>query len=117
MDKFFQDNPDLKEYFKTSDGQAFYSENGAKNHVKTAKLANQHIECVVRGGETELNDDEKPVDLKKLKKAELIVFAQKMEPPFEVPAGTNAEMAGAIEAEIARRAAELENDDKNDGNA
>lgn len=48
MDNIFKDNPDLKEYWKTADGTAFYSENSAKNHIKDAKLASGHVEHVTR---------------------------------------------------------------------
>ena len=31
----FKNNPDLKEYFETSDGQKFYKEDLAKNHARS----------------------------------------------------------------------------------
>lgn len=37
MDAIFKNHPTLKSYFKTSDGQAFYAEDSAKNHAKTLK--------------------------------------------------------------------------------
>ncbi len=33
----FKDNPELQEYFETSDGQKFYKEDLAKNHGRTLK--------------------------------------------------------------------------------
>lgn len=35
MDKVFENNPNLKVYYKTSDGTAFYNESDAKLHAKT----------------------------------------------------------------------------------
>lgn len=35
MDKVFENNPNLKVYYKTSDGTAFYTESDAKLHAKT----------------------------------------------------------------------------------
>lgn len=37
MDKIFNANPNLKAYFATSDGQAFYTQNSAANHARTLK--------------------------------------------------------------------------------
>lgn len=34
MDNFFKDKPELQEYFETSDGTKFYTENLAKNHAR-----------------------------------------------------------------------------------
>lgn len=46
--KIFNDNPELKEFYATSDGTAFYYESDAKNHART--LENKQIEHCVRGG-------------------------------------------------------------------
>ena len=34
MDNLFKDKPELQEYFETSDGTKFYTENMAKNHAR-----------------------------------------------------------------------------------
>jgi len=36
-DKIFDINPNLKAYYKTNDGTAFYTENDAKNHARGLK--------------------------------------------------------------------------------
>src|SRR5690554_5569017 len=46
MDKIFKNHPNLKAYYKTSDGTAFYTESDAKLHAKT--LENKNIEPVFR---------------------------------------------------------------------
>lgn len=35
MENFFETNPHLKAYFQTSDGEAFYEEQDARNHAKS----------------------------------------------------------------------------------
>lgn len=50
-DRIFKQNPDLKEYHKTSDGQAFYTADAARNHAKT--LADKRVAHVVRIEETQ----------------------------------------------------------------
>jgi hypothetical protein len=51
MHKVFEENTQLKKAFVTSDDQAFYQENDAKNHAKT--LDDKTVEAVYN--ETELN--------------------------------------------------------------
>lgn len=48
-DRIFKQNPDLKEYHKTSDGQAFYTADAARSHAKT--LADKTVTHVVRSEE------------------------------------------------------------------
>ncbi len=52
MDNIFEQHPNLKQYFKTADGQAFYEHSDAKLHVRT--LEDKSIETV-----------EKPVKVEK----------------------------------------------------
>ena len=56
-DKVFADHPNLKEYWKTSDGKPFYSENAAKNHARTLK--DKHIDHVERKGSTVVDSKSK----------------------------------------------------------
>lgn len=59
----FKQNPNLKEYWKTSDGQAFYREQDARNHAKT--LSNKSVEHQVRGIESDNVALDKKVQVKK----------------------------------------------------
>ncbi len=52
MDNIFEQHPNLKQYFKTADGQAFYEHSDAKLHART--LEDKSIETV-----------EKPVKVEK----------------------------------------------------
>ncbi|WP_264522145.1 hypothetical protein [Flavobacterium sp. N1994] len=38
MDDVFKQNPKLEKYYSTSDGEAFYNENDAKNHAKNLEV-------------------------------------------------------------------------------
>lgn len=72
MDQVFKENPNLKEYFKTSDGTPFYSQNAAQNHAK--KLEDKTITPVVRpAGKVIDLGAEKP--FKKMTKEELTAKA------------------------------------------
>ncbi len=44
--KIFNENPELKEFYMTSDGQAFYQESDAKNHARG--LEDKKVEHCVR---------------------------------------------------------------------
>lgn len=44
MDQIFKSNPNLKEYFRTSDGIAFFTDNAARNHARS--LENKTITTV-----------------------------------------------------------------------
>lgn len=58
-DKIFKQNPELSEYFQTSDGQAFYTAEAARMHAKS--LADKSVKHVVKGAgaeETEKNPAE-----------------------------------------------------------
>lgn len=46
MSKIFKNNPNLKHYFKTSDGMAFFHEHHANTHAKT--LEDRDVEKVKR---------------------------------------------------------------------
>ena len=43
MNDTFKNNPELHEYFETSDGQKFYSENLAKNHARSLDGKVKHV--------------------------------------------------------------------------
>ena len=44
MNEVFKNNPKLEKYYGTSDGEAFYNENDAKNHAKN--LEDKTVETV-----------------------------------------------------------------------
>lgn len=50
MNKIFKNNPELKEFYQTSDGQAFFTENAAKLHAKTLK--NKSVFLVEKSAKT-----------------------------------------------------------------
>lgn len=54
MNDVFKQNPNLEKYFSTSDGEAFYNENDAKNHAK--KLEVKSVETVYNDSFLEAND-------------------------------------------------------------
>lgn len=56
MNKHFKNNPDLLEYYETSDGQAFYKKQDAKNYAKG--LTDKSVKKVERTSE----DDEDQED-------------------------------------------------------
>ena len=96
----FTQNPNLKEVFKTSDGEYFYNENSAKNHAKT--LDDKSVEHL-----------EKP---KATQTAEKLTAKQQLQKDYEdkfgeVPAGsfTKAQLEDAI-AKDEPLVAELKND-------
>lgn len=54
---FFKDHPNVNEYFETSDGHKFYTENLAKNHAFSTKtLADKSITHVSRPAESEVKE-------------------------------------------------------------
>lgn len=59
MNNHFKNNPDLLEYYQTSDGEAFYKKQDAKNYGKT--LTDKSIKKVERTSE----DDEDQEDTAK----------------------------------------------------
>lgn len=61
MDNIFETHPNLKEYFKTSDGSAFYTEHDAANHAKT--LENRKVEKVERVVKKAAEEAEKSEEL------------------------------------------------------
>ncbi|TWI22196.1 hypothetical protein [Sphingobacterium siyangense] len=56
MNKHFKNNPDLLEYFETSDGQAFYKKQDAKNYAKG--LTDKSVSKVERTSEDDENQEE-----------------------------------------------------------
>lgn len=53
MNNIFKQHPDLAEYFETSDGEKFYKEDLAKNHVRTLALKDAAIKIVLRPDENQ----------------------------------------------------------------
>lgn len=96
--EFFKANPSLNEYFETSDGKKFYTENAAQNHAKVKALKDRTVNHVERPEELE----EKVVvphspekKLSKMTKAELKALAAEL--GIEVTDETNAELVVLIE--------------------
>lgn len=56
MNEVFKQNPNLEKYFGTSDGEAFYNENDAKNHAKN--LEDKTVETVYNTEFLEIEDSE-----------------------------------------------------------
>lgn len=48
IDPVFKSNPDLKEYFRTSDGEVFYKETFARYHATKNKLKDSSVKKVTR---------------------------------------------------------------------
>lgn len=70
MDEIFKNNPDLHEYYETSDGQKFYTENLARNHARS--LDKNEVQHVTRNGGEEQ-------EVKPLKAADIIAQAPEMD--------------------------------------
>lgn len=96
MNKVFQENPNLKEFYKTSDGTPFYSHNAAQNHAKT--LEDKSIEKVERPA-GKVVDMKGKKSLKEMTKEELLKKATSLE--IEVKDENEAELIILIEAKIA----------------
>ena len=62
MDPIFKSNPNLKKFYRTSDGTAFYNENLASNHAKT--LADKVVQCIEK-----ITQEEGAVETKKVEPA------------------------------------------------
>lgn len=56
MNEVFKNNPKLEKYYGTSDGEAFYNENDAKNYAKT--LEDKTVEAVYNPEFLEVEDSE-----------------------------------------------------------
>ncbi|WP_395049404.1 hypothetical protein [Flavobacterium sp.] len=63
MKKVFEQNPTLEKYYGTTDGEAFYNENDAKNHAK--KLEVKTVETVYNEKFLEVVDAEELSDSEK----------------------------------------------------
>lgn len=70
MNDTFKNNPELQEYFETSDGQKFYSENLAKNHARSLDGKVKHVTR---------NDEEKDTEVKPEKAADIIAKVPEMD--------------------------------------
>lgn len=65
MDKVFENHPNLKVYYKTSDGTAFYTESDAKLHAKS--LENKNVVSVANETATDPKEkQETPAKEKKV---------------------------------------------------
>jgi hypothetical protein len=54
MDNTFENNPNLKEYFQTSDGEKFYTKNMAENHARDLK--DRSVTTVSRPADKEVKE-------------------------------------------------------------
>lgn len=68
--KVFETNPNLKECWKTTDGQHFYTKNAAQNHAAT--LTDKSVEHMTRPVDSESTEGGKEISIKKLNKQDLI---------------------------------------------
>lgn len=59
MDNTFENNPNLKEYFQTSDGEKFYTKNMAENHARDLK--DRSVTMVGRPAEQEARESAKDI--------------------------------------------------------
>jgi hypothetical protein len=129
MNDVFKQNPKLEKYYSTSDGEAFYNENDAKNHAKS--LDEKTVETVYNDDFLEANDIEdlsddknemaefeaaeklaadkkaqeaaaKPVviDLSKMSKAKLLAYAEEQKLTIVDPTATNAVLVEEISNQL-----------------
>jgi hypothetical protein len=79
--EIFEQNPDLKEVFQTTDGEFFYTENAAKNHARS--LEDKTVEHLKRTFElkvvTEDSEEEEVKELSISEKVEAMTKAQLVE--------------------------------------
>ena len=68
MSDLFKNNPELKEYFETSDGEKFYSHNLAANHAKG--LEDKEVKTVTKPESKKASKDEKSAEDKGSKTAD-----------------------------------------------
>lgn len=98
MDKIFSENPNLKEYFETTDGHKFFNENAAKNHAKTLAEGSRGVKHVERPAdkvEIVETDEEKEARLAKEAELKAKKDAEKAEKAAELKAKKEAEKAEA----------------------
>ena len=94
----------MSKYFKTSDGEEFYTENHAHNHARSLKDKTVTPPSVVVEEQEEPAEATPVVQLADMTKKELIAFADSKEIKIN-PKGTNAEIITAIEEALAETAA------------
>ena len=82
-------NPSMKKYYKTSDGNKFYSKADAKLHAVTAKLEDREIETVNRPA-PKLNAEERIEAIKAMETVEEVQAALKDEKASTVKAAGEA---------------------------
>lgn len=95
-DPVFNANPKLEQYFKTADGNAFFTEHDAKNHATSLK--SKKVEKVERPF-VEENTKATPVkkDLTPMAKAKLrIVAIEKMETVADIEKALKGETASTV---------------------
>ena len=132
MNDVFKQNKNLEKYYSTSDGEAFYNENDAKNYAKNLDI--KTVETVVNEDFLEVEDFQdvsleqkellefeaaekleadkkiqedleaaaKPVvvDLSKLSKAKLLVYAEEQKLTIVDPTATNAVLVEEITKQL-----------------
>lgn len=98
MKKVFENNPNLKEVWITSDGTPFYTENAAKNHGKTLKDSSVKYE---QRPVEETSEDDRENELNALKKDQVVEIATEMELDFDAKTNKGDLIAMILEAETA----------------
>lgn len=115
-DMIFKSHPHLDEYFTTSDGQAFFSENAATVHAKTLK--NKAVKCVIKSAEMEKPEtpakEPKIVPIEKETDAERDQLIERYVELFGKKPNHNSKNE-TIEAAIAKKEAELAAEAENAG--
>lgn len=111
MEKVFQEHPALKECYKTSDGQCFFTKNAAENHAKTLEVKKvEHLERPSEATTSPTSEPDPKADeikaVKKLNKEPLIAYAKEHFPEIEIAEEDNKEtvlnkVLEAIEAKYA----------------
>lgn len=107
QDSIFERNPELTEYFKTSDGQAFYTESSANLHARS--LNDKNVEHVIKEQEAE----EEEVD-DETKNYRTILEERYTELFGKAPAHNAADKT--LEKRIAEKEAELAEEEVEDEN-
>ncbi len=103
----------MSEFFTTSDGEQFYTENHAYNHARSLKDKTVTPPTMVAEKEEE-SDTTPVVELSKMTKKELIQFAEISEIKIN-PKDTNAEIIEAIQNALAVKSSEGFDEDDTDG--
>lgn len=97
----------MSKYFKTSDGEEFYTENHAQSHARSLEdktVTPPSIE-VEESQDEDSQDEDSEVKLSDMTKAQLIAFASDNELTVD-PKATNAKIIEAIELQLTEKTPE-----------